>query len=68
MLGIPTLKELEKHPICPQCDKLQYEGLVEQAKGSPGFCLVDQVREGIPVKEMLKSRRTRRSPPSRRGG
>ena len=35
------------------------------AKGSPGFYLEDPVREGIPGREMLKSRRTSRNTLSR---
>lgn len=58
MLGIPRFKEVEKHVICPECDKPQYEGLGEQAKGSPGFCLEDQARKDIPVKMPVNKDKT----------
>lgn len=73
MLGTPTHKEMERQMIGLERDKFQYEGLggrggTVQAMGRPRFCLVDQIREGILVKKMLTSRRTRRSSPSRPGG
>lgn len=55
MLGMPTLKESGEH-TCPQCEEVQHEGPGEEAKGSPAFCLVDQVREGTPRKEMLMAK------------
>lgn len=73
MLGNPSHKELERHTICLHVINSSMKGWLGGGHGAgngkarilPGGF---QIREGIFVKEMLTSRRTRRSSPSRHGG